>query len=161
MRDIVGVFNAKGTPVPIPNTVVKLCSADNTWLETAREDRSTLTFFHLFLFSVFQRICLLSSVGSERVLAPPGAEEASRSSAQRSERTSELRRAKLFQGTASVLGTNDYSNVLFCPEFQGVVGSSPKIFGGLFKPFFLGDMIQIVALPAFFVFRFFVLSYRK
>ena len=64
-------------------------------------------------------------VGSERVLAPPVAEEASRSSAQRSERTSELRRAKLFQGTASVLGTNDYSNVLFCPEFQGVVGSSP------------------------------------
>ena len=27
------------TPVPIPNTVVKLTSAHNTWLETAREDR--------------------------------------------------------------------------------------------------------------------------
>ena len=39
----VSVFNAKGPPVPIPNTEVKLCSADNTWLETAREDKSTLT----------------------------------------------------------------------------------------------------------------------
>ena len=26
-------------PVPIPNTEVKLASADNTWLETARKDR--------------------------------------------------------------------------------------------------------------------------
>ena len=27
------------TPVPIPNTMVKTDAADNTWLETAREDR--------------------------------------------------------------------------------------------------------------------------
>ena len=27
------------TPVPIPNTTVKTRAADNTWLETAREDR--------------------------------------------------------------------------------------------------------------------------
>ena len=27
-------------PVPIPNTVVKLSSAESTWLDTAREDRS-------------------------------------------------------------------------------------------------------------------------
>ena len=40
---VVSVFNAKGPPVPIPNTEVKLCSAENTWLETARENRSTLT----------------------------------------------------------------------------------------------------------------------
>ena len=39
----VGITNAKGTPVPIPNTEVKLCSAENTWLETAREDRSMPT----------------------------------------------------------------------------------------------------------------------
>ena len=39
----VSVINAEGPPVPIPNTEVKLCSADNTWLATAREDRSTLT----------------------------------------------------------------------------------------------------------------------
>ena len=36
-------FDAKGPPVPIPNTEVKLCSADNTCLETSREDRSMLT----------------------------------------------------------------------------------------------------------------------
>ena len=27
------------TPFPIPNTMVKTDAADNTWLETAREDR--------------------------------------------------------------------------------------------------------------------------
>ena len=27
------------TPVPIPNTLVKTDAADNTWLETTREDR--------------------------------------------------------------------------------------------------------------------------
>ena len=33
----------EGTPVPIPNTVVKLIYGDKTWLATAREDNSTLT----------------------------------------------------------------------------------------------------------------------
>jgi len=36
----VGYFNAVGPPVPIPNTEVKRCSGENTWLETAREDSS-------------------------------------------------------------------------------------------------------------------------
>ena len=36
-------FVDEGTPVPIPNTVVKLIYVDNTWLEAAREDRSSLT----------------------------------------------------------------------------------------------------------------------
>ena len=36
-------FVNEGTPVPIPNTVVKLIYVDNTWLEAAREDRSSLT----------------------------------------------------------------------------------------------------------------------
>ena len=40
---IVGVFNGEGPPVPIPNTEVKLTSADNTCLETDREDRSMPT----------------------------------------------------------------------------------------------------------------------
>ena len=40
---IVGVFNAEGPPVPIPNTEVKLCSAENTCLATDRENRSMLT----------------------------------------------------------------------------------------------------------------------
>ena len=32
------------TPVPIPNTVVKLLSADDTWWATARESRSLPEF---------------------------------------------------------------------------------------------------------------------
>ena len=39
----VSASNAEGPPVPIPNTEVKLCSAANTWLATARENRSVLT----------------------------------------------------------------------------------------------------------------------
>ena len=39
----VSVINAVGPPVPIPNTEVKRCSGENTWLATAREDNSTLT----------------------------------------------------------------------------------------------------------------------
>ena len=39
----VSVLNAEGPPVPIPNTEVKLVRAENTRLETAREDKSTLT----------------------------------------------------------------------------------------------------------------------
>ena len=41
--DIVRVNGDEGTPVPIPNTVVKLVYGDNTWLATAREDNSTRT----------------------------------------------------------------------------------------------------------------------
>ena len=37
------MINAEGPPVPIPNTEVKLCRAENTWLETAREDRYSPT----------------------------------------------------------------------------------------------------------------------
>ena len=40
---IVGDFNAEGPPVPIPNTEVKLCSGNNTCLETDRKDSSLLT----------------------------------------------------------------------------------------------------------------------
>ena len=39
----VGVSNAEGPPVPIPNTEVKLCCAHNTCLATDREDRSMPT----------------------------------------------------------------------------------------------------------------------
>ena len=41
--DRVGVDGGEGTPVPIPNTAVKLTCADNTWLEAAREDKTTPT----------------------------------------------------------------------------------------------------------------------
>ena len=43
----VGVFSDEGPPVPIPNTEVKLISADNTWLEAAREDKAMPTQYHL------------------------------------------------------------------------------------------------------------------
>ena len=36
---IVGVDGGEGTPVPIPNTAVKLICAENTWLEAARENK--------------------------------------------------------------------------------------------------------------------------
>ena len=41
--ETVGVFNDEGPPVPIPNTEVKLISADDTCLATGRENRSTPT----------------------------------------------------------------------------------------------------------------------
>ena len=44
---VVGVTIAQGPPVPIPNTEVKLCGAENTCLATDREDRSMPTFFSL------------------------------------------------------------------------------------------------------------------
>ena len=36
---IVGADDGEGTPVPIPNTAVKLTRADDTWLEAARNNR--------------------------------------------------------------------------------------------------------------------------
>ena len=49
----------EGTPVPIPNTVVKLIYGDNTWLATAREDNSTRT--QLRLRTLFLSLFLLFS----------------------------------------------------------------------------------------------------
>ena len=49
-KRIVGVDYDGGPPVPIPNTEVKPARAENTWLETAREDRFSPTLkdgFHL------------------------------------------------------------------------------------------------------------------
>ena len=53
---IVGVFNGEGPPVPIPNTEVKLTSADNTCLETDREDRSMPTQKTAACAAVFLRL---------------------------------------------------------------------------------------------------------
>ncbi len=39
----VGAIGDEGPPVPIPNTEVKLISAENTWLEAARENRAVPT----------------------------------------------------------------------------------------------------------------------
>ena len=40
----VSADSAQVPPVPIPNTAVKLSSAENTCLETDREDREVLAF---------------------------------------------------------------------------------------------------------------------
>ena len=40
---IVGVEDARGSPVPIPNTEVKPGDAEDTWLVTARENREMPT----------------------------------------------------------------------------------------------------------------------
>ena len=41
--ETVSTDSSEGQPVPIPNTEVKLANAENTWLETARENRKVLT----------------------------------------------------------------------------------------------------------------------
>ena len=38
-KEAVGADRGEGPPVPIPNTAVKLIRAENTCLETDREDR--------------------------------------------------------------------------------------------------------------------------
>ena len=43
-RHNVGADDAEGTPVPISNTVVKVGSAENTWLAMAWEDKKMPTF---------------------------------------------------------------------------------------------------------------------
>ena len=67
----VSVTSVEGPPVPIPNTEVKLNCAENTWLATARKNRSMLTRsertdrmgnsneFPIFTLMIF----LLSSIG--------------------------------------------------------------------------------------------------
>ena len=42
-EQLVGVDDGEGTPVPIPNTAVKLISAENTLVVTPREDRAMPT----------------------------------------------------------------------------------------------------------------------
>ena len=37
--------SAQEPPVPMPNTEVKLSSAENTWMETSWEDREVLALF--------------------------------------------------------------------------------------------------------------------
>ena len=42
-KKIVGVDDVEGPPVPMPNTEVKLDSAENTRMVTSREDRKVPT----------------------------------------------------------------------------------------------------------------------
>ena len=51
-KRIVGVNDDEDPPVPIPNTVVKLVGAENTWLATTREDRTTPTLSSFFISKI-------------------------------------------------------------------------------------------------------------
>ena len=55
ISQIVGADWYEGPPVPIPNTEVKLTSVENTWLETAWEDRAApvQTVRKLVLYGLF------------------------------------------------------------------------------------------------------------
>ena len=60
---IVGVYYSEVPPVPIPNTVVKLVCAEDTWRAASRKNRSMPTqhslsvLFFLFLLSSVGRAC--------------------------------------------------------------------------------------------------------
>ena len=53
LQDKVGVDDAEDPPVPIPNTEVKLSSAEDTWLVTAWENRKTPTFVYFLICFVY------------------------------------------------------------------------------------------------------------
>ena len=53
---LVGVDYAEGPPVPIPNTEVKLSSAEDTWLVTARENRKMPTFIYSSIAQSVERM---------------------------------------------------------------------------------------------------------
>ena len=44
-----GGYYENVTPVPIPNTAVKLLSAENTWMVTSRENRSPPVLYKRYL----------------------------------------------------------------------------------------------------------------
>ena len=66
----------EGTPVPIPNTVVKLIYGDNTWLATAREDNSTRTQLRLrtLVLSLFFAFFHTKIDERHRIMMPFGKE---------------------------------------------------------------------------------------
>ena len=54
---MVGAYDVEGPPVPIPNTVVKLISVEDTWLATARENRAVPTSKPSFQTKAFFFVC--------------------------------------------------------------------------------------------------------
>ena len=58
----VSVFSGEGPPVPIPNTVVKITCADNTWLATARKDRAMLTHLKRCKVVLYHHLLFYSSL---------------------------------------------------------------------------------------------------
>ena len=45
LQIVIGVDDGEGTPVPIPNTEVKLICVEDTWLATAWENRLMPTLY--------------------------------------------------------------------------------------------------------------------
>ena len=66
---IVGVFNAEGPPVPIPNTEVKLCSAENTCRATDRENKSMPTPFRKT--EMFSCLCIEERTSGQSPVRSP------------------------------------------------------------------------------------------
>ena len=65
---LVGVNSGEGPPVPIPNTEVKLISAEDTWREAARENRAMPTSnlvmrFFFYVFLAFDYLILIKFFG--------------------------------------------------------------------------------------------------
>lgn len=52
----VGIDCDEGPPVPIPNTEVKLSSAEDSWLEAACENRKTPTFIYSSIAQSVERM---------------------------------------------------------------------------------------------------------
>ena len=73
MLYIVGVDCGEGPPVPIPNTAVKLTCADNTWLETAREDKASPTSYKSSKY-LYLLLCYVSIGINLKVMASAGIE---------------------------------------------------------------------------------------
>ena len=77
-NEIVGINGDEGTPVPIPNTVVKLVYGDNTWLATAREDNSMPTSkaaTKVAAFSFYSKKQRVFACGEEKAKASIGVRE--------------------------------------------------------------------------------------
>ena len=76
MGNKVGFDCDEGPPVPIPNTEVKLSSAEDSWLEAACENRKTPTFIYSSIAQSVERMTVNHDVtGSSPV---GGAKENSR-----------------------------------------------------------------------------------
>ena len=58
LKNTTGADGDEVTPVPIPNTEVKLISVENTWLETAREDRAAPALFYGPLAQLVEQLTL-------------------------------------------------------------------------------------------------------
>ena len=55
-KQLASADSAQVPPVPMPNTEVKLSSAENTWMETSWEDREVLAFVYSPIAQSVERV---------------------------------------------------------------------------------------------------------